>query len=257
MPPWRHLALKARSGAGSRACAATRSGAAGVAVGNRTDLGDQSVGGIGASESSHRGRTAEPFVLPGNEGAIGPDMKPASAGCAPPGSPSRATARGQSEGEPGPGRNGYWAPGCMALFHPVGRRCDLVNCRAGEHEGVRGRHDTEGNEAESGDLAKAGRVSADDRLPQRGQSERRPWPLQRRWRHSSEQDAGSPTVQTGADFFVTSGDSRSHQRDRTPVPSALRLSIAAMPMKRPPAPPSRFSIIVESTKFFVTPCTSA
>lgn len=179
------------------------------------------------------------------------------AGCAPPGSPSRAAARRQSEGEPGPGRNGYWAPGCMALFHPVGRRCDPVNCRAGEHEGVRGRHDTEGNEAESGDLAKAGRVSADDRLPQRGQSERRPWPLQRRWRHSSEQDAGSPTVQTGADFFVTSGDSRSHQRDRTPVPSALRLSIAAMPMKRPPAPPSRFSIIVESTKFFVTPCTSA
>src|SRR5690606_353637 len=46
LPARWQLAHKARSGAGSRACAATRSGAAWVAAGNRTDLGDQSVGGM-------------------------------------------------------------------------------------------------------------------------------------------------------------------------------------------------------------------
>ena len=51
LPPLLQLAPKAPGGAGSRACAATRSGAAGVAGGNRTDLGDQSGGGDGAFES--------------------------------------------------------------------------------------------------------------------------------------------------------------------------------------------------------------
>ena len=63
---------KAPGGAGSRACAATRLGAAGVAGGNRTDLGDQSVGGIGASESTNTGTHSRTIVLAGNSEAAGP-----------------------------------------------------------------------------------------------------------------------------------------------------------------------------------------
>lgn len=61
----RQLAPKAPVGAGSRACAATRPGAAGVAGGNRTVLGDQSVGGIGAFRE-HNGDAHRTIVLPGN-----------------------------------------------------------------------------------------------------------------------------------------------------------------------------------------------
>lgn len=62
LPPLLQLAPKAPGGAGSRACAATRLGAAGVAGGSRTDLGDQSGGGMVLSKAD-RGRTAEPSSL--------------------------------------------------------------------------------------------------------------------------------------------------------------------------------------------------
>ena len=62
LPPLRQLAPKAPGGAGSRVCAATRLGAAGVAGGGRTDLGDQSGGGMVLSKAD-RGRTAEPSSL--------------------------------------------------------------------------------------------------------------------------------------------------------------------------------------------------
>ena len=62
LPPLRQLAPKAPGGAGSRVCAATRLGAAGVAGGSRTDLGDQSGGGMVLSKAD-RGRTAEPSSL--------------------------------------------------------------------------------------------------------------------------------------------------------------------------------------------------
>ena len=66
------LAHKARSGAGSRACAATRSGAAWVAAGNRTVLGDQSVGGIGASERIRTETHSRTIVLAGSSETAGP-----------------------------------------------------------------------------------------------------------------------------------------------------------------------------------------
>ncbi len=48
-----------------------------------------------------------------------------------------------------------------------------------------------------------------------------------------------------------------NQREKTETPIAFRLTMAAIPMNRPPAPPSRLSTTVESIAFFVTPCTSA
>lgn len=71
LPPSRQLAPKAPGGAGSRACAATRLGAAGVAGGNRTDLGDQSVGGIGAFESGSETHSTF-IVIAGNSEQTGP-----------------------------------------------------------------------------------------------------------------------------------------------------------------------------------------
>ncbi len=72
LPACGQLAHKARSGAGSRACAATRSGAAWVAAGNRTDLGDPSVGGIGASERIRTETHSRTIVLAGSSETAGP-----------------------------------------------------------------------------------------------------------------------------------------------------------------------------------------
>ena len=72
LPSFRQLAPKAPGGAGSRACAATRLGAAGVAGGNRTDLGDQSGGGIGASESTNTGTHSRTIVLACNRDLSAP-----------------------------------------------------------------------------------------------------------------------------------------------------------------------------------------
>ena len=71
LPSFRQLAPKAPGGAGSRACAATRLEAAGVAGGNRTDLGDQSGGGIGAFESTNTGTHSRTIVLAGGSEQTG------------------------------------------------------------------------------------------------------------------------------------------------------------------------------------------
>ena len=71
LPPLLQLAPKAPGGAGSRVCAATRLGAAGVAGGSRTDLGDQSGGGIGAFESTNTGTHSRTIVLAGGSEQTG------------------------------------------------------------------------------------------------------------------------------------------------------------------------------------------
>ena len=88
LPTFRQLAPKAPGGAGSRACAATRLGAAGVAGGNRTDLGDQSVGGIGALESK-TGTHSRAIVLAGDSDQTD-RPRPGPFGTAPAHPPSRS-----------------------------------------------------------------------------------------------------------------------------------------------------------------------
>lgn len=101
------------------------------------------------------------------------------------------------------------------------------------------------------DLYAAAGLGFDDPLPEPGEAKSKT--LDTALAHRPGLISRRPRPQVAGIFSGSGRSRRPHQRERTDVPSALRLSIAAMPMNRPPAPPSRFNTIVESTKFFVTP----
>lgn len=173
LPPWRQLAPKARSGAGSRACAATRSGAAGVAGGNRTDLGDQSSEGLVLSRADRR-CTACSIVIAGSSGPAGPGNLDHPAQHLPP--PFPATFAFPQEGYVVRNENeaaiGFLgAAGHCPCFDS--RRSGPSALRQG-HEGLRGC--IPGTEWRGGGVDRHGSgTHADDRFPRRAKQTESDW----------------------------------------------------------------------------------
>ena len=253
LPPLRQLAPKARSGAGSRARAATRSGAAGVAGGNRTDLGDQSVGGIGAfeSQSGTRSRTGIPagsssvLALGTRIHATGhPDLTHF---------PVMFTPRWKAVWPVTRRAIGSGARNRHRITCINGTRSGPAVLRQGFEGDCGCVHEMKWKDAAGHRLHGVSGIHADDRLPEPGKAGR-----ERRQRDRddmisySEQEARSPVVQPSG-FHETAGSRTPAQRENTDSPSAFRLMMAETPMTRPPTPPRRLSARVESMAFFVTP----
>lgn len=137
---------------------------------------------------------------------------------------------------------------------PNGRKPDPRTLSEMENEGARGCRLRQAGRPAGRRLHAPAVLVFDDPLPEPGEAKSKILADTALTQRPVFNRGAGGTEPQAAGIFSGSGRSRRpYQRERTEVPSALRLSIAAMPMNRPPAPPSRFNTIVESTKFFVTP----
>lgn len=255
LPTFRQLAPKAPGGAGSRACAATRLGAAGVAGGNRTDLGDQSVGGIGAFESK-TGTHSRAIVLAGDSDQTVPELGPFGTALAHPPSPSRPPSRSPQEGcvirDENEAAIGFpdAAGHCPRLRQRKARSCWIARAAMKVFVAELPERSTD---AAGVDRYGCG-IHAADQFPNRAkQTENDGARTAMTWLPDVRADTrirrrkppGFPSGSNGSRPLL--------QRENTDSPRAFRLTMAEMPITRPPMPPRRLSKTVESMAFFVMP----